>query len=471
MKNNTFKTLLAGLLLLASIGSASAQTVIRIVGSNGDRTATQNGIGHILNAGWTFRGTTGQWHAADLSTVATDNFGAWNGTYGVDNTPVIIKVSFSGALAGIAAVAGGQSTFRFVVTNGADGTDGSSAAGKVANPLTSSNPNDYETNKADFGFSTNFQSTSPYNGLFQGVTYSQVTEEIVGISSLGFYASPGFPGSPSSSNPSYVPNITTQLARQLYQQGALSLALFTGDWTNDKNKIVYALGRNTDAGQRYGAYTEIGLGTSGQVRVWFPSVSGTTTGAGSIVYGGTVDSHQLWPVSQQPGGIPVPLGSGGFSSGALLAQNLTVTLSQSAYKGEYLDENNQTQQLYPNATAGYYIGYVTTNDATNRILGGNGVVPLANRGVALTFNGVAHTAANVRNGSYTAWVYNRILKPQSGLSGIALTIADALRDQIKTVDAAQGGGILNSDPLDVPTPPNPVFVKRLQDGGDVVPRH
>jgi hypothetical protein len=452
----------------AALSSAafSQTTVIRIVGSNGDRVATQNAIAHVLDNGTSFsyRGTNGSNSSSTVSTgtaspslavasaITGSNFGAWSGTYG--GNPVVVKVTFSGALAGIAAVAGNTDQ-RFVPNNG-------SGSGTTVNPLTGTTLNtDYEVNKADFGFSTNFQSTSPFNGLFQGTTYSTVVEEIVGISPLGFYASPGFPGSPSSSNQT-VQNITVQLARQLYTQGSVSLAQFTGDWTNDKNKIVYALGRNTDAGQRFGAYTEIGLGTTTQVRVWFPAVTGTTT-SGSTTYGGTANTHELWPINQQPGTFAVPLGSGGYSSGAFISQNLTVVLAADAYKGLYDDpETEGPDYLYPDATAGYYIGYATPGDASTRIIGG--VVPAGNQGVALKFNGVALTNANVQNGTYTAWVYNRILKPQDGaanaLSGTKLTFANALRDQIRNTDAATSG--LKDDAS--------VFVKRSTDGGDVVPK-
>ena len=462
MKTISIKTLLAALVLLASIGSASAQTVIRIVGSNGDRTGTQTAIGHILDAGWTFRGTSGQWQVADLAgKVAGDNFGAWNGSYA--GNAVVIKVSYSGALAGIAAVAGGQPTFRFVVTNGTGGTAG--AGGAVPNPLNGTTlGTDYELGAADFGFSTNFQSTSPYNGLFQGVTYSTVVEEIVGVSPLVFYGSAGFPGSPSNVRAGYTPNITTQLAQLLYTTGAVPLSQFTGDYTvgtDDVNKIVYAIGRNTDAGQRYGAYTEIGLGTSTQVRDWFPTITGQTT-TNSIKWGGTVTAIQLWPVATQPGGFSVPLGSGGYSTGALLTEPLTTTLTANAYKGQYLDENNQSQFLYANADGGYFIGYATPGDGNPRILGTTGNVPTSNQGVALAYNGVPYTSANVQNGTYTAWVYNRILKPQSGLTGNTLTFANALRDQIKNIDATAAAGSLFNDAN--------FKVKRSTDGGLVVPK-
>lgn len=420
---------------------APAQTVVRIVASNGDRTATQTAISKLLASGWSFNGINGfTTSTGTLATATGANFGAWNGTYA--GNPLIIKVSYSGALAGIAAIAGNTDQ-RFVPTNGTND-------GAVTNPLTTAT---FETAKADFGFSTNFQSTSPFNGVFQGVTYSPVIEEVVGVSPLGFYASPGFPAAGA--------NITTQLAQLLYTTGSVSLAQFTGDFISDENKVVYAIGRNTDAGQRFGAYTEIGLGTTTTVRVWFPSITGQTTTSG-ITYGGVANSHELWPVTQQPGTFAVPLGSGGYSSGALLADKLTVTLGPDAYKNKYFDDElGDFAFQYPNATAGYYIGYLTPGDANNRVLGANGVVPAANRGVALKYNGVDLTDDNVRNGRYTAWLYNRILKPQSGLTGSKLTFANALRDQIKNVDAPSGGGLFD----------NASFrVFRSTDGGLVTPK-
>lgn len=434
---------ISALALVANQG-AIAQTVIRIVGSNGDRTATQTAISHLLATGWTFRGTSGSATTANLSVATGANFGAWNGTYA--GNPVVIKVSFSGALAGIAAVAGNTDQ-RFVVTDG-------TGTGSVPNPLTGTVlGTDYEIGKADFGFSTNFQATSPFNGVYESVTYSPVIEETVGVTPLGFYASPGFPAGGA--------NITTQLAQLLYTNGSVPLALFTGDFTNDVNKIVYAIGRNTDAGQRFGAYTEIGLGTTTAVRVWKPTFSTAQTTTSGITFGGVVGSHDLWP-AETVSGIYSPLGSGGFSSGALVAQHLTVTLGSDAYRGKYWNADTAAfEYLYPSATAGYYVGYVTPGDATDRILGGNGVVPLANRGLSLSYNGVALTSANVQNGKYTAWVYNRILKPQSGLAGSKLTFANALRDQISNVDAASGGGLFDDGSFKV---------KRTTDGGLVTPK-
>lgn len=433
------RSLTFAIITLAGSHTAFSQTVIRIVASNGDRTATQTAISKLLAPGWSFNGINGfTTSAGTLSTATGANFGSWNGSY--NGNPVVIKVSFSGALAGISAVAGNTDQ-RFAPTNGTnDGT--------VVNPLTT---NTFEIGKADFGFSTNFQSTSPFNGTYEGVTYSQVVEEIVGVSPLGFYASPGFPAASA--------NITTQLAQLLYTSGTVSLQLFTGD-PADLNKTVWAIGRNTDAGQRFGAYTEIGLGTSSGVKVWLPNITGKTTSSG-ITYGGVANSLAPWP-AETVNGIFSATGNGGFSSGALLAEVLTSTLGPAAYQGQIL-EDGETVTLFPNATAGYFIGYLTPGDANNRVLGLNGVIPPANRGIALSYNGVPLTDANVRNGKYTAWLYNRILKSQAfnSSTGLKITFANALRDQIATVDAPAGNGLFDNADFKV---------KRFSDGGFVVPK-
>jgi len=430
---------------LAALGSEglSAQTVIRIVASNGDRGATQTAISKVLAAGWTFQGTAGLSNASNLSTVTSTNFGAWNGTF--QGNPVVIKVSYSGALAAISAIAGNTEQ-RFVVSNG-------TGSANLPNPLTGTNPGvDYESHTADFGFSTNFQSTSPFRGVYQGKTYSTVNEEIVGVSPLGFYASNGFPAASA--------NITTQQAQLLYSSGNITLAVFTGDYTNDREKYVYALGRNTDAGQRFGAYSEIGLGTNATVKVYQPTYSTQPTTTSNITYGGVIGSHIPWP-AETVNDIYSPEGSGGFATGALLSQYLTATLDQNAYKNAYVEEG-ETFFEHPNATAGYYIGYATTGDARPRVLGSTNVVPTANQGVALSYNGVALTDANVQSGKYTAWLYNRLLRPQSGIvNSTASLFATALAAQIKSTDAVVGGGLLNDSTFKV---------KRSTDGGLVIPK-
>lgn len=464
---NLLPQLTLGALALTSILSASAQTTIRFAASNGDRNATQAAISKIFDAGtaWSYRGLNGKvvWSGTgftegSLATVTGSNFGTFTGTF--QSTNVIIKTNYAGALAGIAAVASNpQIPQRF------DSTDGTGTGAIPENPLTSTNPANYVEAVVDFGLSTNFQSTSPFNGAYNGRNYVPIKEQIVGVSPLGFYASPGFPGD----------SITIQQAQRLYSTGSVPLSLFTGNWTNgDQNKIVYAIGRNTDAGQRFSAVGEIGFGTTGPVVHWQPTSNTAFTTSNGVLSGATVNSHQVWP-TETVSGIVSP-GSSGFNSGANLAQWLTVVLGSDAYRGKFTfqDEegNTVTDFLYPNATAGYYIGYVTPGDGDPRILdlNSNGVdagnIAPQFQGVKLKYNGVENNQPNVRNGQYTLWLYNRILTPLSGLpAGIKANFVESLRTQIRDVDATAGGGIIHK-----PAPFSPAFnVRRDTDGGPVKP--
>lgn len=473
----TFQTFALSALALATLASsASALTTIRIVASNGDRVNTQRAISKLLKAGWTYRGN-GVNGPGTATQAESSNFGAWRGYYpsSAASTPeneYIIKVSYSGALAGVEAIAG-HTNQRFVASTGL-ATD-APVGGSLPNPLTSTNGAEFEFTTADFGFSTNFQSTSPFSGTYNGVTYGTVIEEIVGVSPLGFYASPGFPGSPVNTfgpgyqvADNYKPNITTQLAQLLYTTGSVTLAQFTGDFNSHSNYRVYAIGRNTDAGQRFGALGEIGLGTTTAVRVYFPTITGTTS-TNNYARGGTADSHQLWPVSEQQGQLAVTeVGNGGYNTGAALAPVLTARLGVNAYRNRYYDPDLNDGDggfafQYNSAVGGFYIGYLTPGDANSRVLGTSGSNAIADndKGVALRYNGVELTDANVQNGLYTAWLYNRLLRPQGGITDATISsFADALRDQIKNVDAVASGLFDNAT----------FRVKRSTDGGLVVPK-
>lgn len=344
----TFRTAAYGVIALASAGIASAQIKINFAASNGDRNATQTAIAKLLD-NWTYRGTTGalvnqpKLTSGNVADIARNsNFGTWRGTY--NGQTVVIRTNYAGALAGIAAVAG-DTTPRFDSTDGLinGGTPGTAGDGPIPagnNLLTTTNTDLYIEQQVDFGLSTNYQKTSPFNGLYNGIFYNQIAQEEVGISPLGFYASPGFPAD----------NITSQIARQLYSAGSVPLSLFTGN-NADANKIVFAIGRNTDAGQRYAAQLEIGHGP-GAAFVWKPVVTDAQTGpVTGFTYGGTVNSHSQWGLETNSGITE----TGGFNGGATLAPALTVTLGPNAYKAK----NSAGIYEFPDAQAGYYIGYLT----------------------------------------------------------------------------------------------------------------
>lgn len=263
MKNQLINTLSALGLFLAP--PLHAQVTIYFAASNGDRNATQVAISRLLT-NWSYQGLTGSSTGAGGENQAVDNnsrgsnAGTWNGTW--NGTNVIIKTNYAGALAGIAAVADPTLQVRFDSTNGRGGV------AIPSNPNTATNPAHFITSNVDFGLSTNFQSTSPFIGEYNGRTYNNISEIPVGISQLGFYASPGFQNTG-------VTNITTQQAKLLYDTGVVPLALFTGNWATDSKKYIYALGRNTDAGQRFAAQQEIGRSGIGFQYNWQPNPAPT----------------------------------------------------------------------------------------------------------------------------------------------------------------------------------------------------
>ncbi|MES2920313.1 MAG: hypothetical protein V4819_02130 [Verrucomicrobiota bacterium] len=477
------KIALMGLAFVASNSLSQAQTTIYFSASNGDRNATQVAISRTLT-NWTYRGLTagaagaGGTGQASNDNFRTSNFGTWRGTW--NGQLVIIKTNYAGALAGIAAVANQNIQVRFDSTNGTlpnPGTPGDAANKIPENPLTSTTPANYVESSVDFGLSTNFQATSPFLGTYNNVQYNAIKQIPVGISQLGFYGSPGTP----------VDNITTQQARLLYDTGAIPLSLITGNWTTDNTKYIYAIGRNTDAGQRFGAQLEIGRsgigfqylyqanpapaagGAANAPLIESPAGSGNwianpshdaskSYAIGTAVIGGTVSDHRQWNngVDETFSGIT---SSGGHNSGANVAINLTYKLGSAAYK-----------KADPAATAGWYVGYVTPGDASATILGtGQGLArPADSKGVALKFNGIENTPENVKSGKYTLWIYNRILTPLAGVAGkvgdpspsFRADFVTALTNRIK-IDVATQQGIALDDP--------DLKVHRTQDGGPVIP--
>ena len=469
----TFKRLLLAAAILALQSAAYAQTTIYIVGSNGDRTATQTAIGNLLT-NWTYQGNKG--YATSTGTPAGiavpqgDNYGVWLGTFGTSGT-VRIKVSFLGAWAGLQYVADSSQQAPFVAQNTPANT------GNLADPSTLTAPNaNLEKHSANFGFSTNFQATSPYSGNYAGHTYANLNDTIVGITPLIFYASPGFPGSPSSTRPTFRPNITTQLLYSLYSGGEIRLSQITGDYSgSDKTSYIYPLGRNTDAGQRYGVLTEFGLGVNGVVRHVAPQTSyktvatlpatptsqhSYTINGQSVKAGGTVSYQTLWPTETVSGTSSGSDGNSGFTTGSNLAPYLTVTLGAGAYKNTYEDPIGGQTDAHPDATSGYYIGYLPPGDGLTRVTDTT-TLPTSEQGVDLSFNGVRYSAANVQNGTYTAWIYNHLVD-RGDLTGTTATFATALANNISTVTAtALNAGIFND---------SNVKVKRAGEGSAVIPQ-
>jgi hypothetical protein len=366
-----------GALALSIVSTASAQTKIYITGSTAFRSSTVTAIGTVL------QGTVTT--AADNANINSANAVTWSGG-NIGGVPVTIKASWSGAVGGTATVAGSLPV-RFL-PDGATGT---------ANPDPRNSANPAEVATPDITMADQFQASTQFNGVVQGVTYQTLISDIVGVVTFRWIASNGFPAGQS---------MTTQLAQYAFGNGAMPLALFTGD-ANDNTKLVYATGRDPDSGTRTVAFAESGIGVFSVVKQWRPVISGTE-----------VTSQALYPV-QTINGISTQFpGNGGESSGSTLRGFTNRTLSEAAYKA-----------ASATATAGYYVTYMGTQDAAAVL--GAATLPA----VSLKWHGVDFSTTAVQEGQYTFWGYQH-LQYRPGLAGEKLTFATTLANQIKNTSAA-----------------------------------
>jgi hypothetical protein len=199
-----------------------------------------------------------------------------------------------------------------------------------------------------------------------------------------------------------VSNITSQQVRAHYTGlGEVPKSLYTANAADTAS--VYAVGRDGDSGTRITAFAETGAGAFATVAQW----GFTTSGSGASV---TISD-------------PAELGNGGYASGGSVATILG---------GAGLNA----------------VGYVGVSDATTAI--GNGAV-------ALNYNGVEFTNANVMNGTYTFWCKYQAIRKQT-LSGASASLFSSLKTTL--VGLASGSSSIKLTDMKV---------TRVSDGSDVLP--
>lgn len=357
----SFKLIMASLLLAAAFAAqASAQTVVRITGSTAYRGATHTAVTKILAPGFTY-GYVGTTLSGAGAAIFTGNVG---------NTSVIIKTSWSGSVGGVQTVSNSLPV-KFLPNDTAQSAGGT---GGAANPNTSGNPS--ESSIPDIAMSDTFQSSTVFNT-------TALIDQIVGVVPFKWVASNGAPGN--------LTNVTPQLAQNLWQNGSISLALFTGQ-NPDEGVKVYATGRDPDSGTRLTAFAESGIGVNAVVAQYKPTISNST-----------VTGYQPYP-QQTVNGIVFPVGQGGEASGGTLATNMGASTT---------------------ASTGYSVTYLSTGDAATAIAAG---------AKELQYNGVTYSLPVLQEGLYTFWGYEHLMYRQT-LSGATKTVADTLANQIKTTDA------------------------------------
>lgn len=154
--------------------------------------------------------------------------------------------------------------------------------------------------------------------------------------------------------PAGLTNMTDQLFASLYSTGTAPLSTFTGD-SADEELLIIPTGRSNSSGTRISILAETGYGFGNAVNQYQPTISGgfvTAIGAA---------------------------GNGGYSSNSNVRAVLEAPMSAGL------------------ADSFLVVGYLTISDAIAATTTGGAK--------ALTYNGVAYSEENVKNGQYSLWSY------------------------------------------------------------------
>ncbi|MCB1207827.1 MAG: hypothetical protein KDK97_00810 [Verrucomicrobiales bacterium] len=457
----SFKTLLASVAILTCATAVQAQTVVRITGSTAFRTAMNNGIKNIFDAGVTI-GHTGSSFTGSSQVIFKGNIGG---------NPVIVKTSMGGSVGGIYTTSEGVA-INYQPDTAVDGFTPGTTTGSLASGAASELPDATmsDTFQASTLFNTNVLQGGPVGIVpFQWVVSRGLASTsfnlnttsgsnialIVGNVATGITAGSSIKGNSNIPNGTVVgtvtvvgsdtqitlvasqsgaavnatatasgtatdfaaaapiDNITPQLAQVLYQAGSVSLATFTGN-PADNTKLVFGLGRDPDSGTRLTAFAESGIGTNSVVKQWQPTTAG-----------GAVTSQILYPGATFFGSVVYANGDNGYGSGGTLAGVMGNTTS---------------------AISGHYIAYAGTSDATAAVNAG---------AKALKWNGVAYSLQATQEGLYTFWGYEHLLYTQATNDNAAKkAVVDALANQIINVES--------------PIKLSDMKVARNTDGGQVI---
>ena len=360
--------LLAGIAALGFASPADAQTVINITGATAFRASINNTILSLLSDG----GATAVKYCYVASSTSTGSFEGSNriiaeGTIG--GAPFIIRTNQNGSTQGIASVATQTTPPNFSYLS-VTGTASDRIVG--GQHLTAAAVDAGGSGKVDAGVIGRF-------------AFSDVSQEIsnnptpalpgtgVGVVPFVFVANVGAPAG--------LTNMTDQLHEAQWSLGQLPLSMYTGNPAD--TKLVLNTGRNNGSGTRATILAETQYGPFRSVVQWGGPNSTANVGGGEGT--GTVTWLQN-------------LGNNGYSSNSFVRQNLARTSSNVTVG------TNGTGQGGTAAQDVVIVSYLTLSDAAaiTTITGGAGV-----GAKALTYNGVAYSESNVKNGAYSLWGYQQ----------------------------------------------------------------
>ncbi len=347
---NTYKLLASALAACALAGASYSQTtVINITGASAFRSAANNSLIALLGGA----GTTQ--YAFDTTTGATagaSNRAIYRGTVTGIAGEVIVRTSWSGSTAGIAAIAAGTPV-QVLRTTTTLSTAGSGFAAAAA---------DFETAPAAFTFSDVAQAASTtLSPTLSGTPVGVVPFQFVANQSAHAHA--GFT------------NMTDQLVNALYSTSEVPLHFFTGIEADTTR--VLATGRNNGSGSRATVLGETQYGFFRAVQQYQNNQATQHNGPGQIA---RIDF----------------VGNDGNTSNSFLA-NLMKGLSDSVdlFENDAVFESDASVLL---------VTYLTQSDVLLATADPDGAGPQQGA-KALSYNGVFYSEDKVKNGAYTLWGY------------------------------------------------------------------
>jgi hypothetical protein len=437
-------------LATAAIGMASAQAapvIIHVVGSTAFRTGTSIAIIDTL-AGTTPSGTgTGHvFGAADSTTLASASRQIFaNGTIGASGTAtIIVETSWTGSLAGVVDLTTQASTATFLdetnatiqgQVNGGQlntTTDLFNAAQVAASDSNAKTSTTIELAMSD-AVKTTIQKELQNATLLAPIGSFPATpagatalanatagSNIVDSGTSDFAATAGdvaiapFEWVSGSVPAGYTAptNMTQQIAADLFTNGSVPQALFTGGLaTADVTNFFYLVGRNEDSGTRIGSLSESQFGVTANP-IQYQVGNDSTTNSPAALF-------PVTPLNTAPSIEWNTTAHSGYASGGNVATALSLANTGITFTSGKASKNTGNS---------VFIGYLGLTDATAALTASGSTAK------AMSYNGVAYSPANVLNGSYTFWIYEHAYR-LSSLSGTAFTTVNTIADNIFFSDA------------------------------------
>ena len=435
--------LIAAVLAAGTMASASAQTVINITGATAFREAAHRGIiASISNCVYGYQSTN----------IYNAGRGIFKGDIDVNGTttPVIVRTSWSGSVAGIRAVTTQSANYTVSYFDSSNSTLMNSLSANGTASLSTAAVATTSTNK--ICFADNDQSNTPF---------TSVSLDGGNIGVIAFV--------PVINETTLVPeytSITTLQLRKLMEGGSVPLKFITGNYINGSNGTVsdgikvYWTGRNTLSGTRAIYLSEMGVGASKPVQQY--RVEPTATDNTSAI-----TALQLWPVENNNNGVDVwsataqtgnaTAGNGGYDSGGTTANMLqrafsaNVTIKNAAGGTDATRTSNNTILC----TVLSAQEAVDIQNGGGRLLAYNGVSINPDAYVAATATGgiTATDREKIANGKYTLWSFENFYYRADQLNETEVAMVALIETNVPT--SIYGNGVKTSD----------MKVGRSSDGG------